>query len=282
MTDRFDHLNGIKLHSYEQGVAGNNIIIFLHGFPEYGGAWQKQLNFMAQNGYYAIAPDQRGYNLSSKCKEVKAYLIDHLIADILALINKLTTNQVTLVGHDWGGAVAWELTIRFPDLLNRLVIMNMPHPAVMAQTLKSNPKQIRKSWYMGLFQFPVLPELICRSRNYKLLEHSLTSTSNKTTFSEEEIANYKNAWRQPGALTSMINWYRAAKYYSSKDIIINIPTLIIWGKNDHFLNAGMAQSSIERCTNGKLVMMNDATHWLHHEKPDQVNRLILDFIQTNE
>jgi epoxide hydrolase 4 len=280
MKTRFDKVNGIELHSSEEGEAGSEVIIFLHGFPEYGGAWQKQLNFMAHNGYHAIAPDQRGYNLSSKFKEVKAYLIKYLIADIVALINRITSNRIILAGHDWGGAVAWELAMRHPGLLKKLVILNMPHPAVMIHTLKTNPQQMLKSWYLALFQIPVIPELICKSFDFKFLKQGLLKTAHKNTFSEGQMINYKQTWRQPGALQSMINWYRASRYYSVKDVTITVPTLIIWGKNDQFLKASMAQSSIERCVDGKIFILDNATHWLHHEMPDQINRLILDFIQT--
>lgn len=280
MYNKFYQINGIELHSFEEGELGRKIIIFLHGFPEYGGAWRKQLSFMAQNGYHAIAPDQRGYNLSSKLKRTKLYLIDKLVADIVALIHQLTTTRVILVGHDWGGGVAWELAMRHQELLRELVILNMPHPAVMVYNLKNSPKQMGKSWYTGFFQLPWLPEVICKSFDFKYLERSLISTANKNTFSKDQIDQYKQAWRQPYALTSMINWYRAFKYYSVKDEAVNVPTLIIWGVKDQFLNVEMAQSSLERCTNGKLFLLEDATHWLHHEKAEEINPMILNFIQN--
>ncbi|MBT1704696.1 alpha/beta fold hydrolase [Chryseosolibacter indicus] len=275
--ETFNHANGITLHCSEEGEGNKEAIIFLHGFPEYGGAWKKQLDFMASVGYHAIAPDQRGYNMSSKPEGVKAYIIDNLVADIVALIG---TRKVFLVGHDWGGCVAWEVAIRHPSLLKKLVILNMPHPAVMLHEVKTNPKQMIKSWYQALFQLPVLPELLLKVFNFKFLERSLLNTSIKGTFDSEDLTRYKHAWQQPNALTSMLHWYRAFKYYkSTNDVTVNVPTLIIWGKKDQFLSAEMAEKSKDHCANGKLVMLQDATHWLHHEKTEKVNKLILEFIQ---
>ena len=137
-----------------------------------------------------------------------------------------------------------------------------------------------KSWYTGFFQLPWLPEVICKSFDFKYLERSLISTAYKNTFSKDQIDHYKQAWRQPNALTSMINWYRAFKYFSVKDEAVNVPTLIIWGVKDQFLNVEMAQSSLERCKNVKLFLLEDATHWLHHEKAEEINPMILNFIQN--
>ncbi|GAB2691068.1 epoxide hydrolase EphM [Mucilaginibacter koreensis] len=279
ITERFDKVNGIRLHSLEAGTEHSEVILFLHGFPEYSGAWHQQLEFMAAQGYHAIAPDQRGYNLSSKPAGVKAYLINTLVEDIAELIKRLTTQKITLVGHDWGGGVAWRLARRYPQLLSRLIIINMPHLGVLKQTLKTSPMQMLKSWYTAYFQLPLLPELTARALNFKLLISSMAGTANKGTFSAPEIKGYKKAWQQPGALNRMINWYRAAKYDQETDGIITIPTLIIWGKNDKFLTLAMAQASIEKCTHGKLAMIEDATHWVYHEKPNEVNRLILEFAQ---
>lgn len=279
MQERFDEVNGIMLHSLQDGAGNKDIIIFLHGFPEYSYAWHKQLSFFAAQGFHAIAPDQRGYNLSSKPKGVKAYVIDNLVADIVLLIKQLGQNPVTLVGHDWGGAVAWALAIKHPNLLKQLVILNMPHLAVMKKHLRSNFKQMLKSWYAMFFQLPFLPEFFCRIGDNKFLVRSLIKTSNKNTFSKQDIAFYKQAWQQPHALKSMLNWYRAFKYDVTKNYAkVDVPALILWGQNDAFLSKEMAQDSLEICTNGKVVMIENATHWLHHETPDEVNRLILKFL----
>jgi pimeloyl-ACP methyl ester carboxylesterase len=281
MEQRFDEVNGITIHAIQEGDAHQQVIVFLHGFPEYSYAWHKQLPFFAAQGFYALAPDQRGYNLSSKPKGVKSYVIDTLVEDMAAWIQQLTPHPVILVGHDWGGGVAWALALKYPHLLSKLVILNMPHWAVMKQQLKSNFKQMLKSWYVLFFQIPALPQILSRMWNFKLMAKSLTGTSNKGTFSRQDLLLYKSAWRQPSALTSMINWYRALKYDLKKSYgKVTVPTLVIWGKNDTALSFEMARLSVDQCTNGTLKVIDDATHWLHHEKPDMVNNLILDFARS--
>lgn len=280
MRERFDDVNGIRLHTVQDGEGNNEIIIFLHGFPEFSYAWYKQLSYFAANGFHALAPDQRGYNLTSKPRGVKAYMIENAVEDLAALIKQLTPGKITLVGHDWGGGVAWITACKYPELLNKLIILNMPHPQVQSKNLKTNPKQMLKSWYVGFFQLRVIPEALCRAFNFKFLEWNFLRTSNPNTFSRQDLEQYKQAWRQPRALTSMINWYRAFKYVQIQNHKqVKVPTLIIWGKKDTYLSAEMAQQSAEWCADGKVVMLDDATHWLHHEKTDEVNSLILEFVQ---
>ncbi|WP_347156916.1 alpha/beta fold hydrolase [Pontibacter chitinilyticus] len=276
-------VNEVTLHVAEAGPAEGSTILFLHGFPEFWYGWQQQLAYFSAHGYRAIAPDQRGYNRSSKPAGVKAYTLEKLTADIAALIRQMTQEKVYLVGHDWGGAVAWAVALRYPELLHRLIILNMPHPQVMAQSMRTNPKQMLKSWYAGFFQLPLLPEVSSSAFDYTLLEHSLQTSSKKGTFPKEKIAVYKAAWRQPKALESMINWYRAYKY-SRLDLSgeIIVPTLLIWGRKDTFLGQEMAPPSIARCKQGQLKFIDNATHWLHHEKPDEVNQLIHAFAQASE
>jgi pimeloyl-ACP methyl ester carboxylesterase len=278
--EHYHQVNGITLHTVEAGDKGGDYIIFLHGFPEFWYGWKAQISFFAEIGYRVIIPDQRGYNLSSKPTGGKSYCLHYLVGDIAALIQQLTGKKVFLVGHDWGGAVAWQLALHHPQLLHRLVIINMPHPQVFNQTLKTSVAQMLHSSYAGFFQIPFLPEWTLRSFNYALLERSLLKTSKGGTFSKEDIAAYKKAWQQPGALTSMINWYRAYKYNTLSTLgRIELPVLLIWGRKDHFLLPQMAQDSIDKCTNGKLVMVEDATHWIHHEQSHLVNTRIHDFIR---
>ena len=273
-------VNNINLFAAEAGNPEGKVILFLHGFPEFWYAWHQQLPFFADKGFRAIAPDQRGYNLSSKPKGVKAYTLPHLTDDIAAFIGQLTTEKVILVGHDWGGAVAWSVANHYPQLLEKLVILNMPHLHIFHQYLRKNPKQLLKSWYTGFFQLPLLPEITNRAFNYKLLKRSMVKTALPNTFSKDDFSFYKEAWRKRGSLKSMINWYRAYKYNPKiSPAPIEVPTLMIWGKKDAFLKAEMAQPSIDKCRDGKLVFLPDATHWLHHEKPHQVNKLIYQFIQ---
>ncbi len=278
ISSQFYEVNGIILHAAVAGPPAGKVILFLHGFPEFSLGWKKQLSFFAEKGFRVIAPDQRGYNLSSKPKGVKAYRIENLVADVVALIQQVSTPKIILVGHDWGGGIAWEVAGQHPELVEKLIILNMPHLKVMRETWKSSPRQLLRSWYAGFFQIPFLPEWFSSLFNFKILERSMVRSANKSTFSRQEMAQYKTAWRNPGAVKSMINWYRAFKYSKPASKRIGIPTLILWGEKDKFLLPEMAAKSNLLCAKGKLIMVADATHWLHHEKAAKVNQLILNFL----
>lgn len=278
ISSEFYNVNGINLHTVTAGNPEGKVMLLLHGFPEYSLGWKKQIGFFAEKGFRVIAPDQRGYNLSSKPKGVKAYRMETLVADIVALIKQLSTQKIILAGHDWGGAIAWEVAGQYPELIEKLVILNMPHLKVMRETLKTSPKQLFRSWYAGFFQVPLLPEWLLRLFNFKILENSMVKSANKNTFSRQEIAGYKSAWCQPGAVKAMVNWYRAYKYSKPQLKRINLPTLILWGEKDKFLLPEMAEKSSYLCSKGKLIMIEGATHWLHHEKAAKVNQLILNFL----
>jgi pimeloyl-ACP methyl ester carboxylesterase len=277
--EHFHCVNGIILHTIEMGDGEDNYIIFLHGFPEFWYGWKNQLTFFAEKGYRVIIPDQRGYNLSSKPSRIEAYCLQQLCGDIVSLIAKLTNKKVVVVGHDWGGAVAWQLALDHPQLIHHLVIVNMPHPEVFNRTLKTNPIQMLRSCYAAFFQLPFLPEWICRAFGFALLRRTLLKTSNKGTFIKEDIVAYKKAWQQRHALTGMINWYRAYKYNTATVCgLVQLPVLLVWGRKDRFLLLKMARQSMDRCINGKLEIIDGATHWVHHERPDLVNALIHDFV----
>jgi pimeloyl-ACP methyl ester carboxylesterase len=279
-----DHqVNGITLHAGHMGMHHKQVIIFLHGFPEWGGAWKKQAEYLADKGFHAIAPDQRGYNLSSKPEHVREYVLKNLADDIADLIQNLGKGPAIITGHDWGGVVAWTLAQHYSQLVHQLIILNMPHPQVMKNNLKSNPGQMLKSWYAAMFQLPAAPEFLCSIFHYKGLELSLKNSARPHTFSSSDMTVYKRAWSQPQVLRSMINWYRAFKLNQmNTDLDVTLPVLIIWGTKDSFLSKSMAQESLQRCTNGKLVLLEKASHWLHHEEPDQVNSLILDFCNAEQ
>lgn len=278
ITSKFYEVNGITLHAVTAGPEQGKIMLFLHGFPEFSLGWKKQIEFFAAKGFRVIAPDQRGYNFSSKPKGVKAYRIENLVADVVELINQLSTQKIILVAHDWGGGVAWELAGQYPQLIEKLVILNMPHLKVMRETLKSNARQMLKSWYAGFFQIPFLPEWLSSLFNYRMLEQSMIRSSNKNTFSNSEMAAYKAAWQNSGSVKAMINWYRAYKYSKPQMNRIVVPVLIIWGEKDKFLLPDMAAKSNLMCSHGTVMMLKNATHWLHHEKPAEINQLILDFM----
>ena len=285
----YDHhdvnTNGIRLHVVQAGPQNGPLVILLHGFPEFWYGWRHQISYLANAGYRVWVPDQRGYNLSDKPKGIAAYNLDHLANDIIGLIDAAGQQKVFLVGHDWGAAVTWWVANKYPERLERIVILNVPHHAVMRKTLQRNLAQLRKSWYIFFFQIPWLPEAIIRRNNWRGAQRSLEDSSRPGTFSEAELAHYREAWSQPRAFTSMINWYRAIMQKPPKKLPsrrIKVPTLIIWGAQDKFLSQEMAQASLDLCDDGRLVLIEEATHWVQHEEADRVNPLISDFLKTNK
>lgn len=279
LQDKYYQVNNIRLHVVEAGNPEGKILLLLHGFPEFWWGWRYQISYFVEKGFRVVVPDQRGYNLSSIPSGKKQYKMEELSDDIATLIHQLSREKVYLAGHDWGGAVAWAIAIRYPELLHKLIVLNLPHPRVMKHFLRTSPKQLIKSAYIGFFQIPFLPEALLSLFDYKLLEQSMQKSSAPNTFTQQDMLYYKQAWKQPGALKAMLNWYRAALYDTlALDKTVTIPTLLIWGKHDQFLRHEMARPSIDMCKNGRLVIIENATHWLHHEKVKQVNQLILEFI----
>lgn len=275
-------VNGIHLHVVEKGRQGAPVIIFLHGFPEFWYGWHHQMDFFMEKGYRVLLPDQRGYNLSDKPIGLKEYQLNELVKDITGLIHASGEKKVFLVGHDWGGAVAWRIASQSPLLIHKLIILNMPHPRVMRKTVSSNVKQMIRSWYIGFFQIPGLPEKVLQVNNHMVLASSLQRTSLPGTFTPYDLQLYRQAWQQKNALSSMINWYRAAlQVTTTADYpdMVEMPTLIIWGEKDHFLRKEMAEESLVYCKHGELHKFPDATHWIHHEKSNEVNELIWQFIR---
>ena len=288
MTSRFIETNGIRLHVMEQGPADGPLVILLHGFPEFWYGWRSQIDPLAEAGFRVWAPDQRGYNLSDKPAGIGAYTIDKLVADIVGLIDAAGQEKATIIGHDWGAVVAWWLAATYPHRLNRLVCLNVPHYAVMFRFLRRSPRQIMHSWYAGFFQIPWLPEWLNQRGNWWLMTRAMQRTSRPGTFVEADMAAYRQAWSQIGptgatAFRTMINWYRAFAQrrppLPAQDKI-TVPTLLIWGAQDAFLIRDMAQPSIDLCTDGRLVFVETATHWVHHEEAALVNRLVIEFLEA--
>jgi pimeloyl-ACP methyl ester carboxylesterase len=273
--------NNIRLHVVAAGPKDGPLLICLHGFPEFWRGWQSQILALARAGYRVWIPDQRGYHLSDKPPGIAAYNLDELAADVVGLIDAAGQPKASVVGHDWGGAVAWWTANKYPERLNRLAILNVPQHAVMNRHLRQSWGQLRKSWYIFFFQLPWLPELLIKAGNWRAGVQALRRSSRPGTFTGQDLDRYRQAWSQPGALTAMLNWYRAIlqarpEPLSSPRIVV--PTLLIWGAQDAFLGREMAQPSIELCRNGRLVFIEEATHWVQHEEPERVNALLIGFL----
>ena len=273
--------NGIRLHVVQAGPKSGIPIILLHGFPEFYYGWRKQIPALVEAGCRVIIPDQRGYNLSDKPKGVRAYGVYTLVEDILGLINALEYEKVNLVGHDWGAVVAWVLANKYPERLQKLGIMNVPHPAVMRRFLLRDFEQMRRSLYVYFFQLPWLPEAGFRAMDWRGAERALRNTSKPGSFTEEDIKKYKEAWSQPGAMTAMLNWYRAVIRYMPalpEDPRIKVPTLMMWGLQDFALSHRMARPSMDYVDEGNLILFPEATHWVHLDAADEVNHYLVDFV----
>jgi len=275
------HNGEIHLNAVAAGPKDGPVALLLHGFPEFWYSWRKQIGPLAAAGFRVIVPDQRGYNKSSKPAGAKSYALSWLTSDVIAIADQLGRDRIFLAGHDWGAAVAWATALQFPNRIARLAILNVPHPSVMRRYLGTNRRQLRRSWYIFFFQLPWLPELFFSSSNFRIGSRTLARSSRPGTFSPEDLAQYRAAWSEPGAMTAMINWYRAALRFRTRfaDSKVRVPTRIIWGMRDAFLLAEMAKDSLNYCTDGELFTLADASHWLQHEQPERVSELLIEFFR---
>lgn len=276
--------NEITLHIAQQGPKDGDLILLLHGFPEFWYGWHKQIDYLASQGFRVWAPDQRGYNLSDKPDKVSDYRIDQLAADVAGLIKASGKEKVFLVGHDWGGIVAWRVARVYPELLHKLVILNAPHEAAMKEQVLHHPLQIVKSSYIAFFQLRHLPEKLLSLSNWEPVAKVLQNTSRKGTFTEEELQHYRIAWSNSNGMRTMINWYRALVSKADESNLSNrvtVPTFVIWGAQDQFLGSDLATKSLEFCDNGQGILLGEATHWVQHEESEKVNQCILDFVKKS-
>ncbi|RTQ50757.1 alpha/beta hydrolase [Hymenobacter gummosus] len=283
LEDHYVETNGVRLHVVQCGPLDGPLIVLLHGFPEFWYGWHRQIPALAAAGYRVWAPDQRGYNLSAKPRRVAAYAVEELVADVLGLLDAAGAERAGVVGHDWGGIVAWHLAARHPERLARVAILNVPHPAVFARTLRRSGRQRLRSWYAFFFQLPWLPEQLARLHYWWAGRRSLTGTSRRGTFGPDDLRRYRLAWSQPGAMRSMIHWYRAAARRGSSVQAgrVAVPLQLIWGRRDAFLEAEMAAESLQYCAQGRLTYFDQATHWVQHEEADRVNELLLAHFATH-
>lgn len=268
----------VRLHVVRAGPEDGTPVVLLHGFPECWYGWRSQIVPLSEAGFRVIVPDQRGYNLSDKPRTVRAYRMSNLTTDILAVLDHQQIQSAHVVGHDWGAAVGWHLAMHHPSRVDRLAILNVPHPAVMRLHLQSSLRQLLRSWYIFFFQIPWLPELLLKAGG---LERMLRASSKRHTFSNDDLAHYRAAWRQSGAVSAMLAWYRAAMRFPGEvfqDRQLSMPTLILWGARDVALNLAMAEASLVWCDQGRLEVFPRATHWVQHDEAVAVNQALIDFL----
>jgi pimeloyl-ACP methyl ester carboxylesterase len=266
---------------------GERLALCLHGFPEHAVSWRNQLPLLASLGYRAWAPNQRGYGHSSRPRETAAYAAQQLLADVAGLIDASGARSVTLLGHDWGGILAWLFAIRQVRPLERLVVMNAPHPVPFRAAMRASARQRRRSWYVGFFQLPVVPELLLGLGGAEAIAQLIArSARDRSRFPRTLLDVYKRNAAQPGALRAMIDWYRAnvrggglAAVLRGGIPIIEVPTLLVWGTGDDALGVETTHGTERQVRDLTLRYLPGVSHWVQQEAPEAVNALLAAFLR---
>ena len=282
---RYIQINGIRMH-YAQAGTGEQPIIFLHGFPECWWSWRHQLAlFRSDLGarFTAIAPDLRGYNETDR--PAWGYELDVLVNDVVSLIRELGHTRAIIVGHDWGGIIAWSLAIAYPHRVERLIAMNTPHPARFAEELRHNWRQWLRSWYAAFFQLPFLPEAVLRAHDYALIEWIFRGTAvDKECFTDADIRIFKSAIARPGALTAALNYYRMLVregdrgMFSGTGMKVHVPTLMIWGEEEAAMGKELTYGTERFVPDLRILYIPRCSHWVQQEFPAEVNSAMLEFL----
>jgi pimeloyl-ACP methyl ester carboxylesterase len=270
--------NGVKLHYVTQGEG--DLMLMLHGFPEFWYSWRHQIPEFAKD-YKVVALDLRGYNDSDKPADKSAYVMDEFILDVEGVIKGLGYDKCILVGHDWGGAIAWNFAYAHPEMVERLIILNLPHPAKFAEGIR-NPQQLLRSSYMFFFQIPWLPEFLIQSSDYQPIETAIKGMAvNKSAFSKEDLEAYKDAAAKRGAMTATLNYYRNIfqQRMTSQDwSVLEVPTLMIWGEKDTALGKELTYGTEAYVRDFQIKYIPDCSHWVQQEKPELVNQYMREFL----
>lgn len=280
LADRFaDVGTGVRLHYVEAGEGP--LVVLLHGFPEFWWSWRHQIPVLAEAGFRVVAPDLRGYGQSDAPPRWQDYRVETLAADVAGLIEALGEERAFVVGHDWGAVVAWMVATLHPERVERLAILNVPHPDTMLQTLRRSPRQLLHSWYIFFFQIPWLPETAARLAGRRFLEGAYRD-ARPGAFTAEDIARYEDALlRSPGGLKGPIDFYRAAARRDPRKAgelyrPIPAPVLVIWGVQDRFLTEAMAEPDPKWVPDCRVVKLPDASHWVQHDEPERVSTLLIE------
>ena len=272
--------NGINFEVATMG-SGDRLALCLHGFPEHAYAWRYQMPQLARLGYRVWAPNLRGYGGTDSPQEISAYKTRTLVEDIASLIKAANPSETLLLAHDWGAALAWSLAMNQPKLIDRLVILNLPHPACFVRELR-RPIQLARSWYMLFFQLPWLPEFLLGRRQGRVTSELIRKTScNRARFPDADLEIYRANAARPGGLTAMINWYRALfrggdirRFFGHDIPVINIPTLFLWGDADVALSLRTTRGTEKYVSNLTFRVLPGVSHWIQQEAPAAVNAML--------
>ena len=277
IEDRYARLSQVQLHYVAAGVG--RPVVLLHGFPDYWRGWDKQIGPLAAAGHRVIIPDLRGYNLSDKPSGVSAYRLELLAGDVADLIETVGDGLATVVGHDWGGVIAWHVAEWYPALVDRLVIMNGPHTSSFRKVAR-RPRQILKSSYVGFFQLPWIPETMLSAGDYAVLRSTLRRAS--PTFTAADLELYVEAAKRSDALRYPLNYYRAAvrrnPVGAMRPHLIETPTLVMWGDKDAVLDPILAEPDRRWVPDVRVEHFDDAGHWVHRDRAEDVNAALIDFL----
>ncbi|HEU0079046.1 MAG TPA: alpha/beta hydrolase [Longimicrobiaceae bacterium] len=277
-THHYADVGGVRLHYVEAGEGP--LVVLLHGFPEFWYGWRHQIPALAAAGFRVVAPDMRGYNLSDKPEGVERYRVELLVEDVAGLVKHLGAERAHVVGHDWGGVVAWHFAMLRPELLDRLAVLNAPHPAAFAREI-IRPDQMLRSAYAGFFQLPAVPEAALRAADFALLERVFrTEPARPGAFTDEDVERYKEALARPGALTATLNYYRAAARHDRPEVRpIAAPTLLVWGEQDPHLVVRLTEGLEEWVPGIRVERIPEASHWVAADEPERVGRLLAGFLR---
>ncbi|MFC7228098.1 alpha/beta hydrolase [Salinirubellus salinus] len=279
-------LSEVTLHHVTAGPEDGDLVVLFHGFPECWYAWRHQIPALADAGYRVVAPDLRGYGTSSRPERVGAYGLDHLSRDVRDLVEAFDRQSAHVVGHDWGGVVATATALYHPAVVDRLVVLNAPYPTNV--TDQFSIRQALRSSYAAFFQLPSVPERLFRARDFALLERAFEDAA-PGAYTESELAVYREAWSQPGALTAMLDYYRAFGRDTVRDLLgrdsawtagrrVNAPTLLLWGEKDRALGPEVREAFERAVPDCQTERYPTATHWLHAEFPDRVTGDLREFL----
>ena len=274
--------NGMTFDVAEAGT-GDHLALCLHGFPELGYSWRYQMPLLAELGYRVWAPDQRGYSNGARPGAVADYAADRIVEDAAALFDASGATKLTLIAHDWGGAIAWLFAINRVRPVERLVVMNLPHPACFAAALRRWPQR-RRSWYMSFFQLPWLPERMLLARDAAAVRRAFRGMAvDKARFPDAVLDVYARAAQRPGAMTAMLNWYRAAFRHRDRMTVgnggrVEVPTLIIWGEEDSALGLETLDGTELFVPDLTIRRLPGVSHWVQQEAPEAVNAILRDWL----
>lgn len=283
LEHNFIYTNGVNLHYVSQGEG--KLMLMLHGFPEFWYSWRHQITEFAQD-YHVVAVDMRGYNHSDKPQELEAYQISELVKDIKGVVEGLVYQDCILVAHDWGGMIAWYFAYTYPEMVEKLIVLNIPHPAKFMAGIKT-PQQLLKSWYILWFQIPWMPEFLFELNNYQAIADAFSNMAvDKTAFTEADLNAYRDAAAKPGALTAMLNYYRCnflSLFNTEKPQwdCLDVPTLTIWGENDTALGKELTYGTEAYVRDWQIKYIPNCSHWVQQEQPTLVNSYIREFLLNN-